>query len=164
MSKRDDFCNEVNDIWLNHGIYVWGGNGELVEKNSKLIFTNETSPSNISRVLRTIALFYDRGYNMSKAQMVDCSGLVVSALRKLKLISQADDYRAKDLQKMSKAVKLAELKPGDLVFNALSDASHVGVYVGYDMVIESEGRLYGVVKRQLSEGSWKIGGRLKYFE
>lgn len=164
MSTRDDFCNVINDIWLHHAIYLWGGNGELVEKNSKLIFKNETSPANIARVLRTIALYYDRGYDMSMAQMVDCSGLIISALRKLGLISSVDDYRAKDLQSMSKAVKLIDLNPGDLVFNKIKDCSHVGVYIGYDMVVEAQGRDFGVVKRQLAEGPWVIGGRLKYFE
>lgn len=163
MSKRDEFCDAVNDIWLNHGIYVWGGNGELLEKDPKLIFKNETDPANIAKIFETISLYYQRGYNMKKCQMVDCSGLVVSALRALKIISPADDYRAKDLQKMCKPIKLADLRPGDLVFNKMSDASHVGVYE-YGSVVEAQGRLYGVTKRTLSEGSWVIGGQLKYFE
>lgn len=163
--SREDFVQAATDIWKNHGVYWWGGNGEATESMTlKKIRTGEQSTFDFIRVIFYILLCYLKDWDMSKSQLVDCSGLIVSILRQLKAISSVDDYRAKDLQAMCKAVKLTKLNPGDLVFNKKSDASHVGIYVGYDMVIESQGRLYGVTKRQLSEGSWKIGGVLPYFE
>ena len=166
MASREDFCNVITDIWLNHGIYVWSGNGEYLIKNMNNIPKMEDSNSNIARVFRTIALFYERGYNMNKCRLCDCSGLVVAALRDIKAISSSDDFRAKDLQKMSKKVLIKDLKAGDLVFNKITDSSHVGVYVGYNMVIEAQGRDYGITKNTLDDPSrsWVIGGQLPYFK
>lgn len=162
--SREDFCNAANDIWLNHGVYWWGGNGETVESMTlKKLRTGEQTSFDFIRMMFYILLCYLKDWDMTKAQLVDCSGLVVSILRKLKAISSVDDFRAKDLQAMSTPVKLTKLKPGDLVFNKKSDASHVGIYIGYDMTIEAQGRLYGVTKRALKDGSWVVGGTLPYF-
>lgn len=34
MANREEFCNAVTDIWKNHGVYLWGGNGEYTEKQA----------------------------------------------------------------------------------------------------------------------------------
>ena len=162
MANAADFIKAVTNVYKNHGVYVWGGNGELLTKSMNSIPAMETSSDNTARVFRYIALCYDKGFNMKNSRICDCSGLVVYALREIGAIKQTDDYRAKDLQKMSTAVRLSELKPGDLVFNKTSNASHVGIYDG-KMVIEAQGRDYGITRRELSEGSWNIGGRLELF-
>ena len=166
MASRDEFCNVITDIWKNHGVYVWSGNGEYLENlRIRDIVNMEDSTANVARVLRTVALYYERGYNMKKSRCCDCSGLVIAALRDIKAISSSDDFRAKDLQKMSEKVLIKDLQPGDLVFNKTADASHVGVYVGYDMVIEAQGRDYGITKSLLKDRSvFIIGGRLPYFK
>ena len=164
-STADQFVNIITDIWKNHGIYLWGGNGEYTENlRLKQIRSQEQSLHDVSRVLRHIADCYDAGYVMTKSRAIDCSGLVIAALRDLQCIKSTEDYRARDLQKMSKVVELDKLKPGDCVYNKEKDATHMGVYAGYNMVIESAGRDVGVVKRQLSAGKWVIGGRLPYIK
>lgn len=164
MADRDEFCGVISDVWLNHGIYLWGGNGELTEKLTVgQIRKHETSEANAARVIRYIALCYDKDLDMSKSRAMDCSGLVIYGLRTVKAISSSEDYTAAQLQSKCKKIQLANLRPGDLVFNKASESSHVGVYAGYDMVIEARGRNYGVDKRTLQEGSWVIGGRLPYF-
>lgn len=156
----DQFINEVTDIYDNHGIYLWGGNGELTKSLTIYkIINDETGLTNASRVLSHISQLLKEGHDLTKSKAVDCSGLVVAALRKCGAIGPSSDYRACDLQKMCKSVKLKKLKKGDLVFNKSSEATHVGVYDG-EKVIEAQGRDVGVTRRDLSKGNWIIGGRL----
>lgn len=164
MATADEFVDGATMIWKNHGIYLWGGNGEYTkELRIKQIYSQEQSMHDAARVLRHIADLLDAGYDLSKSRAVDCSGLAVAILRDLKCIKSNEDYRARDLQKMSRNVLLAKLKPGDCVFNKESGATHMGIYAGYDMAIEAQGRDAGVVKRKLDQGKWVIGGRLPYF-
>ena len=165
MANRTDFVSVVTDYWKNHGIYFWGGNGESTGGlKIGTIIDQESSAHNAARVLRHIADLIDKGYDLTRSQAMDCSGLVVAALRQLGLIGPKDDYRARDLQKMCKSVDLNKLKPGDLVFDKTENATHCGVYDGFDMTIEAQGRDVGVTRNKLSAGRWVIGGRLKYFE
>ena len=81
-------------------------------------------------------------------------------------VSKADlaVARARRLWSMSTRITRAELQPCDLLFRGTdSDKSHVGVYVGNGMVIESKGRDCGVVIRPIdaTAGYWKYFGRLK---
>lgn len=165
MATREEFVEAANNIWKDHGIYLWGGNGERTcLLDFATIAKMEQSRHDAYRVMKHIADCYDAGYDMSKSIAADCSGLIVKILRDLKCIPSSADYRARDLQAMSKKVKLTSLKPADLVFNKESTATHTGIYAGNDMVIEMQGRDRGCVKRKLSEGSWVIGGRLPYFK
>ena len=165
MATREQFVEAVLNIWKNHGVYIWGGNGEYTQRLTiKDIQHMEDSDVNRARVLRYIALCYDRGYTMIKSRAVDCSGLAVAALRDIKAIGPTDDFRAKDLQAMGSEVKLSDLKPGDMVFNKMKDSSHCGIYIGDGMTIESQGRDYGVTKNRLSDRGWMIGGSLPYFK
>lgn len=162
---RMQFVDIATDIWKNHGIYLWSGNGEYTEKLTiGDIRMKESSKSEAARVLKHISDCYANDYNMTKSQAVDCSGLAIAILRQLKCIKSTDDYRARDLQAMCKAVNLTDLQEGDCVFNKKSGATHMGIYVGYDTVIEAKGRDYGVVKRKLSQGSWIVGGTLPYIK
>ena len=164
MAKIDDFINEVVDIYHNHGVYIWGGNGEHTVKLSiHSINAMETSQENTARVLAYISKCYDKGYDMSKSKAVDCSGLCIAALRKIGAIKPSADYRARDLQAMCEKIELRKLKPGDCVFNKTSGATHMGIFDGFK-VIEAQGRDVGVTRRDVSAGSWVIGGRLPYFK
>ena len=165
MATREQFVEAANNIWKNHGVYLWGGNGESTPLLTfAKITAMETSRHDAYRVMRHISELYDSGYDMSKSIAADCSGLIVKILRDLKCIPSTADYRARDLQAMSTKIKLSSLVPSDLVFNKEKTATHTGIYVGNDMVVEMMGRDRGCVKRRLSEGSWVIGGRLPYFK
>lgn len=164
MATRDDFVSVVTDYWKFNSIYFWGGNGEgTITLRIGTIIEQENSAHNAARVLRHIADLVDKGHNLERSRAMDCSGLVVAALRELAIIRPNEDYRARDLQKMSKPVELNKLKPGDLVFDKRENATHCGVYDGFDMVIEAQGRDVGVTRSKLSSGRWAVGGRLKYF-
>lgn len=165
MATAQAFVDGATIIWKNHGIYLWGGNGEYTkELRIKQIYSQEQSMHDAARVLRHIADLLDNGYDLFQSRAVDCSGLAIAVLRDLKCIKATEDYRARDLQKMSKAIPLDKLVIGDCVYNKETAATHMGIFVGYGMVIEAKGRDDGVVKRKLSQGSWVTGGRLPFFK
>lgn len=165
MATREEFVDAANIIWKNHGIYLWGGNGEPTPLLSfAKIAAMESSRHDAYRVIKHIADLYDSGVDMSKSIAADCSGLIVKILRDLKCIPSTADYRARDLQAMCKKKSLAKLQPADLVFNKEKTATHTGIYVGNDMVVEMQGRDRGCVKRKISEGAWVCGGTLPYFK
>lgn len=165
MGIREQICEEATALASAHGIYLWGGNGELTESlTTAQIRAHETTLDNVATVLHFLASCYDKGYDMKKSRACDCSGVVVYILRKLGLIKPTADYRARDLQAMSDKVRLDKLKPADLVFNKTSGATHVGIYIGSNQVVEARGRAYGIVQRSLATGSWVIGGKLPYIK
>lgn len=165
MATREEFVDAANIIWKNHGVYLWGGNGEPTPLLSfAKIAAMESSRHDAYRVMKHIADLYDSGVDMSKSIAADCSGLIVKILRDLKCIPSTADYRARDLQAMCKKKCLDRLQPADLVFNKEKTATHTGIYVGNDMVIEMQGRDRGCVKRKISEGAWVCGGTLPYFK
>lgn len=168
MATRIDFVKELEDIFKNHGVYIGAANGELVEDLTIRQIRNmerdygDNPPKRIRQDLAYIGKCYELGYDMSKARAGDCSGIIVYALTKIGLIKY--DMRARDLQAKSTKISLNSLKPGDLVFDKQTAATHVGTYVGDGMVIESRGRDYGVVKRALKEGPWVTGGKFTWWE
>lgn len=165
MGIREQICEEAMALASAHGIYLWGGNGELTESLTiAQIRAHETTLDNVATVLRFMASCYDKGYDMKKSRACDCSGTVIYILRKLSLIKPTADYRACDLQAMSEKVRLDKLKPADLVFNKTSGATHVGIYIGSNQVVEARGRAYGIVQRSIATGSWVIGGKLPYIK
>ena len=173
MATRKEYCAIINRMYDNHGIYVGGANGELVNSlklpdyrrlENSYGGTEQEINKNIARDLRFVAKCVENGYNMEKSQAADCSGLEVSALQECGIIPQGADYRAREFQKMSKPVKLDSLMEGDFVFNKDSESSHMATYVGDGMVVEARGRDYGIVKRSVNAGGWKVGGRMDWFE
>jgi hypothetical protein len=167
MATRQEFVQGVEEVYKNHGVYIGCGNGEQTEKLTvgqihamELAYPDSAHNKNTARDLRFIAKCYEDGLDMSKSRACDCSGLAVYVLRKIGAIDSKKDYSAAMFQSVSKPVTLKALVAGDLVFNKTEKASHVGVYVGDNMVIESKGRDDGVVRRKLSAGKWVIGGRL----
>lgn len=164
MATREEFIAEAKALASDHGIYLWSGNGELTEGLTVGQIRAKESTNNAARVFRFIAKCYDKEYDMKRSRACDCSGAVVYILRKLDLIKPTADYRARDLQAMCQKVRLDKLKPADLVFNKTTGATHVGIYIGSNTVIEAQGRDYGIVSRSLAAGSWVAGGQLPYFK
>ena len=177
MATRKEYCAIIERMYDTHGVYVGGANGEKVNtmdladyRRCENIYggTESEINTNIARDLRFVAKCVENGYNMENSQACDCSGLEVSAGRECGLIGKNDDYRAREFQKMSESIPLAYLIEGDFVFNKESESTHMGTYImgadGKGYVIESKGRDYGIVKRSVSAGSWKVGGRMHWFE
>ncbi len=152
---------------VNEGIYVWGGNGNLLTGMADprgWIRQHETSASNANRA---IAL-YDRRVRdgVTEIRAFDCSGLICWALNKLGL--QSSDINSRGLYARCKPINKADLQTGDMVFRHDGDRiHHVGVYVGDGKVIECKGRDHGVVEVDIdrwSTGYWNRFGRFDLFE
>ena len=145
---------------VDKGIYVWGGNGEnllCMGAPIKWIEGRETTKANAER---DIALYQDRvAHGVDPIQAFDCSGLVYWCQKVAKV--GYGDHTANGWYKECDPVK--ELREGDLVFyhNGIK-CTHVGIYVGDNLVIEAKGRDVGVVYSVYSKDKkWVKQGRLK---
>lgn len=164
MAEIKEFVAAAYSVYENNGIYLWSGNGEPTEGLTiGKIRSVETSEYNAGRVLKHISDLYKKEEDLSLSKAVDCSGLVVYALRTCGAVSKNFDKTARGLQADSEAIPLDKLQLGDCVFNKKKNATHVGIYDG-ECVIEAQGRDVGVTRRSLSAGKWAIGGRLPYFK
>jgi cell wall-associated NlpC family hydrolase len=87
----------------------------------------------------------------------DCSGLMQYIFK-----SQGIDIprTSQEQQSFAKPINMAEIKPGDLVFNQISDATHVGMYIGYDMYIQAPHTGDVVKISKLSTSGMKYAGRV----
>ena len=79
----------------------------------------------------------------------DCSGMIVGALRVLKLVANSFDTTANNFSKgyHSSIISKSSLKPGDWVWRT----GHIGVYLGAGLVVEAAGGAYGVQITKLDE-------------
>ena len=176
MATRKEFCDEMNKMYDNHGMYVGTGNGERTLDVAGKFFQMEKNYgrrdddgnplwyTDTARDYEYLAKCYRKKWDMSKSRAADCSGAEVYALRVLGIIPESADYNCRTFidvcEKKGKLLSLDELKPSDLVFNKKTNPSHMGTYVGSGIVVEFKGRSDGCVRRKISEGSWVIGGRL----
>lgn len=84
----------------------------------------------------------------------DCSGFIVGIWRLKGLVSATFDATAHGIyHSYCKALKSADLKPGDCVFRANSSGHivHTGLYVGAGYTIEAAGGAYGVQLSRLDD-------------
>ena len=156
MTKLQTFINLIKSQ-VNIGIYVWGGQGELLSSiTPEWIKKKENSTANYEKALK----MYEIRKKIADARAFDCSGLVCWALVECGAEKKGFDKTANGLMtSMCDSVSKSQLRDGDLCFK-VSDgkAHHVGVYVG-GKIIEAKGRAYGVVSSSVSS-SWNAFGRL----
>lgn len=164
MSKLDEY---IDLLWSQvcKGIYVYGGNGENLSKmtdtqrdefmrkretetkNSKTGKINYTKEQNIARDKALYAKRVANGVNPILA--FDCSGLQYWAGKQTGVISH--DLSANTLYNKCTPIDKANVKRGDYCFaHNGKKATHVGMYVGDDIIIECQGRDVGVVTNKLS--------------
>lgn len=67
---------------------------------------------------------------------------------------------SQDQQSASQPISVAEIKPGDLVFNQKSNSTHVGMYIGNDMYIHAPHTGDVIKISQLSTSNMKYAGRV----
>lgn len=160
-SLREQFVQAVTDQ-VGKGVYVWGGNGEILDDASyalAFVERHETSEENIRRTLGLIGKRMEA--HVSPIRAFDCSGLVYWALHSLGL--QKADVSSRGLYALCQPIAEDELLPGDLVFHHDgTQIVHVGVCVGSEQV-ECRGRDVGVVKNRRRKGYWNRFGRLNVF-
>ena len=159
---RDQFVQMVTDQ-VGKGVYVWGGNGEILDDPMfalSWVERHETSDANARRALALIGKRMEAGVYPIRA--FDCSGLVYWALHTLGV--QQYDISSRGLYDLCKPIGERDLIPGDLVFHHDGkQIVHVGVCVGTEQV-ECRGRDVGVVKNRRRSGYWNRFGRLPAFE
>lgn len=150
MQLRDKFISLLVKAVNNHAIYLWSAQGEKVANLSEEdIRKMETSETNANRVLRHISLLKFYNWLTSKTKAYDCSGLVCHCLASCGRESINFDLCADDLIKRYKKVDYPTA--GCLVHRK----GHIGVYIGYDNIIEAKGRDYGVVVSPFYRTEWE---------
>lgn len=162
----------------NHCVYLWGAQGEKVltanvNKIVKAESTSSTDPKtarrNAQRVLTFIANAVMAGYDMSKAQFFDCSGLITYYAVENGFIKS--DTTAEGLRQKCDAIGVRDLKRGDLCFKMSKDgrATHVAGVVevkknGDVYIVEAKGRDDGVVEHKLiKENGFSAYGRPRWW-
>lgn len=160
-----DFVNYLNKQVENHCAYLWGGQGEYVQKTKiKTIVSMETSDENVARVLEFLAKCYRNKYDMKNARFFDCSGLIVNWLLAREIIKS--DMTAQGLYDICEKISIDDIKTGDLVFKKDKNGKivHVGACVDgkKKLIVESYGRDKGVVRNVLNDGSssFALAGRI----
>lgn len=139
-------------------IYCWGGNGETA--SAALIDAMENSAANKRRAKKLLTKFQTAG--ITNIKMYDCSGLISRWLQHHGFAKSKRNCN--HLYSMCSPITRAELQPLDWLFRGTdSDKTHVGVYLGNGLVIESRGRDYGVVVRGIDETAdyWQYFARPK---
>lgn len=179
MSKLNDY---IDLLWsqVGKGIYVYGGNGENLSamtpdqrkeymerretetKNSKTGQVNYTKQQNIARCEALYKKRVAAGVNPILA--FDCSGLQYWAGKQTGVIP--NDLSANTLYGKCKPIEKKDVKRGDYCFaHNGKKATHVGMYVGDDIIIEAQGRDVGVVTNKLSRTTvFNRFGRYPAFE
>lgn len=165
MTQKERFANECLKEVENKSIYVYSGQGE---KTSSLSITTlermETGKTNVKRILDYISSIYDINNGIpANSRAFDCSGLVTYTLMKLGLLTY--DTTADGLYKRCKPIAKKELEKGDLCFKVKNDhASHVGVYIGNNKIVEAHGRDKGVCVSELTSTFNKFGVYPKFIK
>lgn len=172
--------DRITSLYVDRSCYVWGGQGEnictqkhsgkldpegwITEKESK-----SSNPSNNAfRVITTYRKRIAEGVN--PVYGFDCSGYCIEMLKKMGVLPSNYDNTAKGLyNKCDSHPRREDLRKGDLVFYSktgkASDISHVGFYLGDDIVRECRGREYGVVDTEFDDNpaswvsEWNLFGR-----
>ena len=144
---------------VDRGIYVWGGNGEILDNMAHPEEWIRRHEADRKDEERAIALYHNHLANgMTQIRAFDCSGLVYWALHTMGL--QKDDISSRGFYSVCKKISKSELMPGDLVFHSSGGrVVHVGVFVGGDKYIECKGRDVGVVCGTRKKNYWDKFGR-----
>ena len=142
---------------------------EYVQENSELLNISTgsivpiTLPSDISEDAKALIeeaqkyLGIPYVWGGTSPDGFDCSGLMQYVFN-----SQGIEIprTSQEQQKFATTISMAEIKPGDLVFNKQSDSTHVGMYIGNDMYIQAPHTGDVVKISKLSASNMKYVGRI----
>ena len=137
-------------------------NSELLS-NGNSIIVPVTLPSDISDKAKALIEESEKYLTVpylwggTTPEGFDCSGFMQYVFK-----SQGIDIPriSQDQQKAATSISMSEIKPGDLVFNKASDATHVGMYIGNDMYIQAPHTGDVIKISQLSTSNMKYVGRI----
>lgn len=146
---REKFLRYLRLAVRHHCVYIWGAQGQKVAPLTEDdIRKMETSEKNVNRVIQFIMMLDWLGWLTKKTLAFDCSGLICYYLSKVGRENKGFDMRADDLY--NHYPKSEILEPGMLVHRS----GHIGVYIGYNHVIEARGRDWGVVPSPFNKEDW----------
>lgn len=142
---------------------------DYIKENSNLLDLSTsniipvTLPSDISEEAKALILEAEKYLGIpylwggTTPEGFDCSGLMqyVFAAEGISIPRVSQEQ-----QRFCTKISMAEIKPGDLVFNKPSDATHVGMYIGNDMYIHAPHTGDVVKISQLSTSNMKYAGRV----
>lgn len=161
-----EFIAYLRTKLTNHGAYLWGASGQFVMQTPPEVIverekTSDNPKKNARRVLAFVGGMIEKGYDLSKAQYFDCSGLAIDALNNFNLY--IGDNTANGLYDLGQPISVSKAKAGDLVFLGTSTyKKHVGVVVDGGKVIECKGHDFGVVESSLAD--WQYAAHYTWFD
>ena len=128
-SLREAFVHKAAEM-VGTGIYVWGGNGELLDAMPDPIGWIERHEADAKNAARAVKLLERRRRDgIRDIRAFDCSGLVYWALKELGVLK--NDVSSRGLYALCKPIDENALLPGDLVFHHDGkQIVHVGICVG----------------------------------
>lgn len=142
---------------------------KYVQDHSELLNTETsdivpvTLSSDVSDKAKTIILESEKYLGVpylwggTSPQGFDCSGLMQYVFNSQGI---SIPRTSQEQQSFATTVTIAEIKPGDLVFNNPTDATHVGMYIGNDMYIQAPHTGDVVKISKLSTSNMKYVGRV----
>ena len=163
-----EFIAYLRVQYENHGIYVWGAQGEtgttITEAWIKLM--ERKSATNAKRAIAYWQKQVQAGYG-DVLRAFDCSGLGMYFIQNLHRLS--GDRNAQGMRGLCKKINRSELRAGDWVFRISDDnAYHIGYVVDNEKhIIHARGRDHGVVSEYLNDngsGYWNGYGRPTVFD
>lgn len=168
----NQFIEHLEEQARNHGIYVWGAQGQTGETITEAWIRHmETSAKNADRAIAFWKRQLAEGHG-NTLRAFDCSGLGMYFLKNLHGLYK-NDMSANGMRGKSREIAKSDLRRGDWVFRLYTSgkskgkAYHIGYVVDDDLnVIEAKGRDDGVVKRHLTASSatyWNAFGRPDVF-
>lgn len=158
-----NFIEHLETQVKNGSIYVWGAQGQ---KATESFIKNCESGTNETKALNLYKKRVKAGYDADKILCFDCSGLGMYYIQNVSGLSKSDK-NANGMMANCTIIQKKHVKKGDMCFKVSNGrATHVGYIVDNNgNFIESRGRAYGVVKRNLADVGtyWNTYGRPKWF-
>ena len=153
--KREKTAGKI-EYFADRWGYVYGAQGQLYTRELAAEWGRiKRSGKSAAYFTRDCARWYGR-------RVVDCSGMIVQAMRAYKPSygdRSSTTFYNRDTSERGPIKTLPE-EPGLIVWKQ----GHIGIYIGGGKVIEARGYKYGVVISELSTQRWTNWGRLKDVE
>lgn len=159
MTYAEQLEQILREEWLGTSLYVWGGNGELVEsfadyaafevwvRKKEVADSSHTKEQNVQRVLARYKKLKAAG--VTRIRCGDCSGTLYSVFKQMGI--DRGDMSAATMYGNCTPITKDALQPGDLIFHHNgTKITHVGVYFGGTTEAENIGRDSGVVLKSLN--------------
>jgi len=133
--------------------YLWGGQGESLY-DIIAMYADKKNQSE-SNTVKMLGFLEDKG--IQNIQFFDCSGLGVKFLLEQDAISY--DMTADELYRKCKKISSKEIRPSDMAFlvNSSGKATHIGYFVGDNIVVHALNQSRGVIEENLAKRKWVFG-------